>query len=399
MNRYKYRAINEEGKRINGKMTADNPAELASMLHSTHLELISYKAEKVSHRTGIFDRVKTRDLISMFIHLEQLDKAGVPIVDSISDLKDTADSTKVRNLMHEIHESIKNGNLFSESLARHPQIFSAVYVGLIAAGEKTGHLAQAFSSIVEDLKWSSDLKRKAQKATIGPLFGLIVMAGVMGVMMGLVVPKVTGFLLLQNIALPASTRSLIAFANFVQSYWPFLIFTIPALFIAIKILRRMPEVAVSIDALKLQIPVIGPVLTKIDSAKFCQFFGMTFKSGLGVIECLDAASLVIGNTAIRRSILVVKQQVSDGQSLGRAISSSGYFPNLVVRMFKIGEESGNMDDALKNIQFFYDREINDSIDRLVGLIQPTLTFVMGGMIAWVTIAVFGPIYGTFANIR
>jgi type IV pilus assembly protein PilC len=126
---------------------------------------------------------------------------------------------------------------------------------------------------------------------------------------------------------------------------------------------------------------------------------MTFKSGLGVIECLDAASGVIKNKAIKKSIIVVKQQVSDGQSLAKSLALTGYFPNLVIRMFKIGEESGNMESALQNIKFFYDREINDSIDRLVGMIQPTLTIVMGGMIAWITIAVFGPIYGSFSKIQ
>jgi type IV pilus assembly protein PilC len=102
---------------------------------------------------------------------------------------------------------------------------------------------------------------------------------------------------------------------------------------------------------------------------------------------------------MRKSIIVVKQQVTDGQSLAKAIALTGYFPNLVIRMFKIGEESGNMEKALQNIKFFYDREINDSIDKLVGMIQPTLTIVMGGMIAWITIAVFGPIYGSFSKLK
>ncbi len=399
MNRYKYKAIKATGEYVNGKMMADNPAELLSMLRSTKLELISYEVKNSRSSFSVFERIKTKDLVTMFIHLEQLDKAGVPIVDSISDLKDTSDSTKVRNLMHEIHESIKKGSLFSESLARHPEIFSTVYVGLIAAGEKTGKLAQAFSSIVDDLKWSSDLKRKTTKATIGPMFGLLVMVAVMAVMMGIVVPKVTGFLLMQSISMPAATIALIAFSNFVQGYWLVLLLFVPILMMVIKILRKSPEVEVKIDTIKLKIPVFGPIMVKIDSAKFCQFFAMTFKSGLGVIECLDAAGMVVSNAAMRRSILVVKQQVSDGQSLAKAIAYSGLFPSLVVRMFKVGEDSGNMSDALQNIQFFYDREINDSIDRLVGMIQPTLTFVMGGMIAWVTIAVFGPIYGSFANIK
>jgi type IV pilus assembly protein PilC len=161
---------------------------------------------------------------------------------------------------------------------------------------------------------------------------------------------------------------------------------------------RFPEMALRIDDFKLKIPIMGGILNKLDAAKFCQFFSMTFKSGLGVLECLDAAGGVIKNKAIKKSIIMVKEQVSEGQSLAKSIALTGYFPNLVVRMFKIGEDSGNMESALHNIKFFYDREINDSIDKLVAMIQPTLTMVMGGMIAWITIAVFGPIYSTFSKL-
>jgi type IV pilus assembly protein PilC len=126
---------------------------------------------------------------------------------------------------------------------------------------------------------------------------------------------------------------------------------------------------------------------------------MTFKSGLGVLECLDASSIALKNRAIRSGISFVRQKVSDGQSLSGSISATKFFPNLVVRMFKVGEESGNMESALKNIKYFYDKEINDSIERLVGLIQPTITVVMGGMIAWIAVAVFGPIYSTFSNLQ
>jgi type IV pilus assembly protein PilC len=379
-------------------MFAENPSDLATILHTSNLELVSYKEEKKTS-LQFLQRVRSKDLITIFVHLEQLEKAGVSIIDSINDLKETGDSEKVRTLMNEISESIKNGNLFSESLAKRPDIFNPVYIGLIAMGEKTGNLSGAFASIIDDIKWNMDIKRKTRKATTGPLFGVFLMFIVMGVMTTVVVPKVTAFLLTQEISLPATTVSLIFFSNFIQNNWYFIIFSIPAFWVFVKIISRSEEIATKIDDIKLKIPVIGPILNKIDAAKFCQFFAMTFRSGLGVLECLDASSGVLKNKAMRRSIIVVRQQVSDGQSLAKSILLTGYFPNLVSRMFKIGEESGNMEDALQNIKFFYDREINDSIDRLVSLIQPTLTFVMGGMIAWITIAVFGPIYGTFSKIR
>jgi len=396
---YRYKAINENGKYVSGKMSADNPSDLATILRTTGMELVSFKEEKQASGGGFFDKVSPKDLIMMFVHLEQLEKAGVSIIDSINDLKETADSAKVKNLMREIHESIKNGNLFSESLSKHPKVFSSTYIGLIAMGEKTGNLANSFASIVDDIKWNMDIKRKTKKATTGPVFGIFMMFAVMGVMTSVVVPKVTGFLKVQGISLPLMTVALINFSDFMKNNWYLIVFSIPVSWLVIKILCRSQEIALRVDDIKLKIPVMGPIMNKIDAAKFCQFFSMTFKSGLGVLECLDASSKTIKNKAMRKSIIVVRQQVSDGQSLAKSIALTGYFPNLVVRMFKIGEESGNMENALLNIKFFYDREINDSIDRLVGLIQPTLTLVMGGMITWITIAVFGPIYGTFSNIK
>jgi type IV pilus assembly protein PilC len=398
MANFRYKAINNDGKYISGKISAENPSELMSLLKSSSLELVSYREEK-NTALNFLNSISSSELVTIFIHLEQLDKAGVSIIDSIQDLKETTDSTKVKNLMQEIYESIKNGSLFSESLSKRPDVFKPTYVGLIAMGEKTGNLSASFANIVEDIKWNIEIRRKTRKAIVGPLFGITLMFLVLGVMTAVVVPKVTGFLSAQNIELPFLTIALIGFSNFVQNHWLTILGTPIIIWFVIKTLERFPLIHVKIDYIKLKTPIFGSIITKIESAKFCQFFAMTFKSGLGVLECLDSSSIALKNRAIRNGIAFVRQQVSDGQSLSGSISSTKFFPNLVVRMFKVGEESGNMENALKNIKYFYDKEINDSIDRLVGLIQPTITVVMGGMIAWIAIAVFGPIYSTFSNLQ
>lgn len=399
MAHYRYKAINQDGRFVKDKIVAENKSELAAILKGIGLELVSCKIESEQSAFSLgANKATPRDLIATFVHLEQLDRAGVSIIDSIADLKDTSDSPQIKSLMQEIHESIKNGNLFSESLSKHPSTFSPIYVGLIATGEQTGNLSEAFSSIIDDIKWNMDIKRKTKKATNGPIFGVCMMFLVLGIMTSVVVPKVTGFLLSQNLELPVMTTSLISFSDFLKNNWLGIILFVPIVWTTLKALGRFPEIAVKMDHIKLKIPIMGSIINKLDAAKFCQFFSMTFKSGLGVLECLDAATGVIKNKAIKRSITMVKEQVSEGQSLARSIDATGYFPNLVVRMIKIGEDSGNMESSLNNIKFFYDREINDSIDKLVGMIQPTLTMVMGGMIAWITIAVFGPIYSTFSSL-
>jgi type IV pilus assembly protein PilC len=199
--------------------------------------------------------------------------------------------------------------------------------------------------------------------------------------------------------LPFMTVALISFSNFMKNYWYFGIVIPMVIYSIIKMIQTSENLSIKFDNFKLKLPIFGSIISKIESAKFCQFFSLTFKSGLGVLECLESSCGVIKNKAIKKAILQVKNNVSDGQSMNKSIGSTGYFPSLVVRMFKVGEESGNMESSLQNIKFFYDREINDSIDKIVGMIQPTITLVMGFMIGWITVAVFGPIYGTFSSIK
>jgi type IV pilus assembly protein PilC len=394
MNRYRYKAIDDDGKYIRGVISAESVGELEVLLKNSSLYLISQRIEKDSLFGG---KLSDKDLITIFSHLEQLDRAGVSIIDSISDIKNSADSIKVRNLMQEIYESLKNGSLLSESFAKHPKIFPEIFIGLISNGEKTGNLFHSFNSIIDHIKWNSDMKRKTGKALRYPLFSIVVMMLVLGVMTTVVVPKVTEFLQAQDIALPAMTRALIAFSDFVQNKGMLIVLSVPAFIMVYKILNTRPSIAIKMDKAKLYIPFFGNIITKIDASRFCYFFSITFKSGLGVLECLEAAKTVVGNHAIKASIADIKKRVSDGQKLAKAIEASGFFPSLVIRMFEVGENSGNMEDALNNIRFFYDREINDSVDKLVGMIQPMLTLVMGGMMAWITIAVFGPIYSSFGK--
>ncbi len=326
MKHFRYKAINDQGKYVSGKLAAQNPSELSALLKAAQLELISFKEEKTGGLSLFGNTIKPKEIITIFVHLEQLERSGVPIADSIQDLIESADSANVKSLMTEVAESIKNGSLFSESLAKRPDIFSTTYIGLIAMGEKTGNLSTAFNSIIEDIKWTMDIKRKTRKATTGPMFGIVLMFVILGIMTSVVVPKVTGFLTMQSIDLPIITVALVKFSDFVKGNWYIILMTPVVMFILVKILRKSSEeMAVIIDDFKLKLPIFGPIMNKIDSAKFCQFFSMTFKSGLGVLECLDASSGVVKNMAVKKSIQTVKQQVSEGHPLSKSIAATGYF--------------------------------------------------------------------------
>ncbi len=378
-------------------MQTFNEFALEQTLLESNMVLISFKEVKkgILSSLGVLDRITPKDLITFFIHLEQLEKAGVPLLDSLSDLKDFSENQKIKDIAADIFESVKGGKLLSEAMEKYPKVFDEIMISLIRMGEKTGDLQIAFKNIYENIKWSDEIKRATIKAIRYPLFTLLVMLIVTGVMLKIVVPKVTGFIVDQGIAVPAYTTALIKTSKFFEKYFIVGIGYMIGLYAFTKILARNKVIRFQIDALKLRIPILGDIINKIEMSKFTKFFGVTFSSGIPVLECLTISGNVIKNTVLRDEIDRIKQQVSDGKSVSNAMTSSRYFPNMVLRMLKVGEESGNMSEAMENIQYFYTSEINDTIEKIIGTLQPAIMFLMGGLMIWVVAGVFGPIYGNF----
>lgn len=397
---YSYKALNARGSSVKGKMTATNEIELEEKLGKLGLDLLRYKAIG-DRKVSLFKRgVGLRELIVFCVHMEQLERAGVPILDAIADLRDSSDSETLRQLMTKIYEEVKGGKMLSEALALYPKTFSDVFTGLINAGERTGNMADAFGNLANHLKWQSEIRRKVKKATRYPIALIVIMTGVISLMMLFVVPQMTEFLEAQGFELPLYSRILIAVSKAFVGYW-YLILGLPIVsVIGLMTLYRVSEaVAYRMDAITLKLPFLGEVIRKIELARFCHFFAVTFKSGIDVIECIKTSESVVHNLVMKEAVFFVRQSVGEGNSITSSLQISNQFPNLVIRMFKVGEDSGKMEQSLENINFFYDREVNDSVDAMIEMIQPALTVVMGAMLFWVTAAVFGPLYNSFDKMN
>lgn len=396
---YNYTAISENGRKMRGNLFAENDIDLESRLKEIGLDLVNFSMVK-EKRAGIGSKIKMKDMIIFCLHMEQLSRAGVPIHDSLADVRDSTESLKLRDVLMDVSESVSGGTNFSASLARHPRVFGEVFIGLVKAGEANGNLTDSFTNMSEHIKWSSELRRKVRKAIAYPLTLMVVMTGVISILMVFVVPKLIDFIVNQGFEIPVHTAALIATSEFFQSYWYVVIGTPFVLFSAHKALfRGVPEYAYKFDAFLLKMPAIGPTVRKINLARFTHFFAVMFNSGIDILDSLTAAQDVVNNRVLKESIVVVKRSVTEGNSLTASLRVSNQFPSLVIRMFKVGEDSGNMNEALENINFFYHREVDDAVDGMVGLIQPTMTIVMGGIIFWVIASVFGPLYQSFQNMN
>lgn len=399
---YRYKALDRNSnRRVNGTMEASNPLALEKILSDNNLILIDFKETKgASALATLFSsKITSKELITMFVTLEQLEKAGIPIINSLKDIKDYTANPKLKNIGQDLYESVKNGSLLSEAMSKHKKVFDEVSISLINMGEKTGQLELALKNIVENIKWSSEIKRKTMKAIKGPLATLSLMLGIAIIMLKFVVPTVLSFLLDQELNIPSVTKSLIVTSNFVQDNFIYILAIPTLLFIATKIFCKISnKFAIFIDALKLKMPVFGQIIKKIDLSRFAKFFGITFSSGIQVLDCMDITIKVIKNKAIKQELILMKEDIASGSSISKCLESSPYFPLIVARMFKIGEDTGNMVGALDNINYFYETEINDAIDAVIASLKPVMLFVMGGLLIWIIVGVFGPIYGSFSKL-
>ncbi len=399
--RYKYKAYNSKGRPIRGVISAANEMDLHAQLQSAGMELVS--CSPLTQKTGgagmFGPKVKVRDMIQLFMHMEQMQSAGVPLLDALGDIRDSSDNQSLKDIMTDIHRNVSDGASLSEAMNNHPKLFGNLYIALIKAGEDTGDLTKSYLQLVKYLKWVDDMQTKIRKATRYPTILLVVVVLTIVVMMGFVVPEIVGFIKNLGQELPVYTTALMATSEFFQEYWWAVLATPIVIFIIYKFIsKNSDEFRYRMDALFLRMPIAGPLVRKINIARYAQTFGALFSSGIDVINCLKSSQKTVNNLAIHESLDAVQAQVEAGLPLSKAFGASGEFPSLVTRMIKVGEESGNLTPVLEQVSEFYTRDVDEAVQSLITMIEPMLTAILGVMILWIAIAVFGPIYGSFGNL-
>jgi len=354
-------------------------------------------------------KIKTRDLIQLFVHLEQMQGSGVPLLDALSDIRDTTDNGRLRDMMSDIQRDVSDGASLSEALNRHPKVFTNIYISLISAGEETGDLTSSYRQLVKYLKWVDGINSKIKKATRYPIIVTFVVLLTITFMMMVVVPQIVGFLKFLDLDLPWFTVALIATSDFfvnplfsilgIPIFGGFIVIGIPVLaYIIMKTLHKNSEaIAYKIDQVFLSLPIFGELIRKITIARYSQTFAALFSSGIDVVSGLKSSRDTVSNLVMIDAMKTVERLVQSGSPLSEAFNGCGEFPSLVIRMVKVGEESGKLSPVLDQVSEFYTQDVNEAIDGMIEMIQPTLTAILGLMIAWIAAGSLGPIYMNLGN--
>ena len=396
---YDYKAINPAGRRVLGRLDAINLVDLEMRLKRMDLDFINGNPVR---QAGLLNRSKISrpELINFCFHLEQLARAGVSLIESLTDLRDSLENPRFREVIASMIESIEGGKTLSQALAEHPQTFDGVMVSLIRAGEETGALPEVLNNLLESLKWQDELAAHTKKLIMYPAFlGTVVVAITMFMMIYLV-PKMAGFIRNMGQELPLQTKILIVTSEFFVGYWyvvlglPLVLAVIGAFLVATNQVARY-----RFDALKLRLPYIGEILRKIILSRFASVFAMMYSSGITILDSIKATEDVVGNLVIKEGLQKVGELIAEGQNVTVAFQTAGMFPPLVLRMLRVGENTGQLDTALANVSYFYNRDVRESIEKVQSMIEPVMTVTIGVILGWIMMAVLGPIYDIITKMK
>jgi type IV pilus assembly protein PilC len=395
---FQYKAIDKVGHQARGRLDAANEGDLELRLKRMGLDLINCR--RFQQRSIGSGRVSRRDLINLCFDLEQMTRAGIPLIDGLRDLRDSVDNPRLREILTSLTEDMEGGKLLSQCLAAHPHVFNNVFVSLVRAGEQAGRLPEVFESLGGALKWQDELASQTQRLLAYPMMVLVVVTGVMLFLLIYLVPQVVGLLKNLNLALPLQTRILIWLSGAVSHYWP-LVFGLPLVAVGVSVIavRNSTRARFFWDGLKLRLPITGPIIQKIILSRFASFFALMYQSGITVLDALKTSEEIAGNRVIAEGLAQVGRQVSAGDTLTETFQASGMFPPLVIRMLRIGESTGALDTALLNVSYFYTRDVRESVDKALKLLEPTLTLLLGGLLALVMWSVLTPVYNIIGQLK
>lgn len=400
MELYRYKAITRDGRIKRSRLDANNPGDLESRLSRMGLDLISYRQVRGRGRSAAGRTIRAVDLITFCVHLEQLLRAGVPMLEGLSDLRDTLEHPRFRDVISVLIESIQGGKNLSQAMAEFPYVFSETFVNLVRAGEEAGQLPEVLHQIGENLKWQDEQAAHVKMLLIYPSIVLVVVGIAVVVLMVNVVPELLKFVKTMGGELPWHTKLLMFVSSGFQNYW-YVIVAIPIVTaIVIQILNKVsPPFQLRWDAFKLRLPVFGPILKKMTLTRFTNNFALMYASGITVLDSLCLSAGVAGNKAVEEAVLEAGRQIADGSGIAASFSESELFPPLVLRMLRVGENTGSLESALANVGYFYTRDVKESVERLQKIMGPVITIVLGALLGWVMLSVLGPIYDLISKIK
>ena len=389
---FEWKGLNRDGKKTGGELKGTTVAEIKSQLkqQGVNPKVVRKKASPFFARNP---DIKAMDIAMVTRQIATMLAAGVPLVTTIEMLGRGHEKQKMRELLGTVLSEIQSGIPLSDSLRPHRRYFDDLYVDLVAAGEHSGSLDAVFDRIATYREKAEQLKSKIKKAMFYPAAVVVVAILVTTLLLLFVVPQFEEIFNSFGAELPAFTQFIIGISRFLQSSWYiFFAAIVISIWLFIRAHRNSQVVRDRVDELVLKIPVIGNILHKAAMARFSRTLATTFAAGVPLIDGMESAAGASGNAVYRKALLKVRQEVMAGMQMNVAMRTTGLFPDMLIQMVMIGEESGSLDNMLNKVANIYEMQVDDAVDGLSSLIEPIMMVVIGTLVGGLIVGMYLPIF-------
>jgi type IV pilus assembly protein PilC len=337
--------------------------------------------------------IKPADIAIFTRQLATMMKAGVPLVQSFDIVHDGLENPSMRTLVTEIKNEVAGGGGLAGSLAKHPRYFDELFCSLVSAGESSGRLETMLDRVATYKEKTEELKRKIKKAMTYPTAVVVVAIIVTGILLVKVVPQFAETFRSFGSDLPAFTLFVLRISEFVQAWWFIILLALLAAAWGFREARiRSARFRGGVDKLALKLPIIGGIVHDAVVARFSRTLATTFNAGVPLVEALESTAGAAGNVVYSKAILTIRDDVTTGTTLYQSIKSTGLFPNMLLQMVSIGEESGQLDDMLDKVATHYEEAVDNAVDSLSSLMEPIIMSVLGVLVGGLMVAMYLPIF-------
>ena len=380
------------GRKTNGEITSRNPQLAKAELRRQGINATRVKKKSSGLSLG-GGSVKTSDVALFTRQMSTMMRAGVPLVQAFDIVADGVDKAKLGDLIKDIRNDVAAGNSFAQSIRKHPMHFDELFCNLVDAGEQSGSLETMLDRIATYQERTEEIKAKVKKAMTYPIAVIVVAVIVSGILLIKVVPQFEQVFAGFGAELPAFTQFVIGISEVVQEWWFVMLGAVVAVvFCFILARKRSKGFRDATDLVSLKIPVLGGIMEKSAVARYARTLSTTFAAGVPLVDALNSVAGATGNAKFVKAVYKIRDDVSTGQQLNFSMKSTGVFPNMVVQMVAIGEESGALDDMLDKSATHYEALVNDAVDNMTALMEPFIMAVLGVLVGGLVIAMYLPIF-------
>jgi len=408
MSSYNYTVRDSKGETIAGTIDADTQDSVISKLKDMGYFIVSIdrpKEEKIKFKNktisfSFFNRIKIRDLVIFTRQFATLISSGMSLLESLIVLEKQTTNTKFKTIVSEIRMYIESGHSLSESMERHPNVFNRLYVNLIRAGEAGGVLDRIMNDLAEFLEKEEEIKLKIRNKTAYPKFVLAFAIVISMVIIIFLVPSFQGIYNELGAELPAITQVVISVGNLFKKFYFYIILFV-VVFGGRYLFRRFlrsPRGRYAMDNLKIHIPKFGDLFKKMSLSRFSRHFGILLATGVPLLNSLEIAKGVADNVLIDNALEKIRKGIREGENISDSMSDMEVFPPMMVQMIAVGERTGTLDEMSSRIADFYEKEVSNSIDVLVTILEPIMLLVVALFIGMIVISMYLPMFNIYQNM-